>query len=44
MSVVEKEGMDTEAWSCYKNMNSTVEDAKDNRYKNVKLQISSNNA
>jgi len=43
MSVVQKEGMDTEARSCYRNLNSKMEDAKDHWYKNVKAQFNPNN-
>jgi hypothetical protein len=35
--------MDTEARSCYRNINSTVEGAKDNRYQNVKAQFNPSN-
>jgi len=35
--------MYTEARSCYRNINSTVEDATDNRYKTVKAEFNPNN-
>jgi len=35
--------MDTEGRSCYRNINSTVEDARDNRHKNVKAEFNPSN-